>query len=339
MADKPIFVVGTPRSGTTLTAKILGRHPRIFMPGETHYFDDIFSRSGQLNSISDTGVLAEVVERLYTLYERYYEPEDQGRIERMFPAPADLELVLQGCGDYGCVLDRFMHLQMKDAGKTRWGNNVPRDLFNFMTIRDLFPSAKFVVCIRDLRAFLNSYQGKWKVTGENHVERLKKLYHPVVTSYLWKSSMRQIELLESLVPSADQVIVRYEELVSVPGATVRKICETIEEEFDPFMLEVTTHNSSEEGQQESGIFSTSVDRWLTNLTQEEIAIGQIIARKELFRFGYSKTEVSPDRLRMFVIWLTTPVALWRALDANKHIRGPLVPYLVRRVGTLLGMGR
>ena len=39
----PVFIIGTPRSGTTLTAKILGRHSNIFMPGETHFFDDVYS--------------------------------------------------------------------------------------------------------------------------------------------------------------------------------------------------------------------------------------------------------------------------------------------------------
>jgi len=306
------------------------------MPGETHYFDDVFSRSTQLGDVSETEVLTRVAERLHTLYERYYEPEDQERIKRMYPRSADLELALKGCGDYGCVLDRFMSLQMKDAGKYRWGNNAPRDLFSFRKIMELFPSAKFVVCIRDVRAFLLSYQDKWKVTGDDHIERLKKLYHPVVTSYLWKSSMLQIELLEDLVPSADRVTVRYEELVTEPEATVREICETIEEEFDPLMLEVATHNSSE-AEQESGIFSTSVDRWLTHLTPEEIAIGQNIAVKELARFGYSQVEVSPDRLRMLVIWLATPAGLWKALDANKDVRGPLIPYLVRRIGSLFGI--
>lgn len=40
----PIFVFGIPRSGTTLTAMIIGRHSRLFMSGETHYIDDIYSR-------------------------------------------------------------------------------------------------------------------------------------------------------------------------------------------------------------------------------------------------------------------------------------------------------
>jgi len=298
----------------------------------------MLSRSEQWGAISDDGVIAIVAERLHTLYGRYYEPEDQERIERMFPRCVDIELAFNNCRDYGSVFDRFMRLQMEDAGKCRWGNNAPRDIFCFKQIKELFPGAKFIVCIRDVRAFLFSYQGKWKVTGDEHVERLKKLYHPVVTSYLWKSSMRQVELLEKLVPSKDRVIVKYEELVSAPERAVRRICETIEEDFDPLMLEVTSHNSSD-ARQESGIFSSSVDRWQTRLSAEEISIGQNIAKRELSRFGYTKVDVSPNRFRVLGMWLATPVALWKALAANKDVRGPLIPYLARRIGALLGVGR
>ena len=194
----PVFIVGTPRSGTTLTARILGRHSRLFMPGETHFFDDVYSRATELGDPADRSARLAIAQRLHTIYDRFYEPEDQQRIARLFPAVQDLAAALDGCTGYGAVLDRFMRLQMQAAGKQRWGNNAPRDLFSVRDIRTFFPDARLVICVRDIRAFLYSYQGKWKVTGAAHVERLKKLYHPVVTSYLWKSSMQQLPLLEAM---------------------------------------------------------------------------------------------------------------------------------------------
>lgn len=41
MSDAPIFVVGFPRSGTTLAQSLIGAHPRIAAPLEMHYFSRV----------------------------------------------------------------------------------------------------------------------------------------------------------------------------------------------------------------------------------------------------------------------------------------------------------
>ena len=334
----PIFVVGTPRSGTTLTARILGRHSRLFMPGETHFFDDVYARARELGDPADRSVRLAIAQRMHTIYDRFYEQEDQQRVTRLFPTVQDLAAELDGCTGYDCLFDRFMYLQMQAEGKQRWGNNAPRDLFSVRDIRTFFPDARLVICVRDVRAFLYSYQGKWKFTGTAHVERLKKLYHPVVTSYLWKSSVEQLPMLEATVPEADRIVVSYEDLVTEPERTVRNICAVIGEEFEPGMLEVEGHNSSSAGEA-TGIFTTSVDRWKTELSPEEIAIGQAIAGRLLARLGYAVLPVRVRWKRLLALWLGTPFALVRALHANRATRGPLLPYLYRRMGALLGIHR
>jgi len=333
----PIFIVGTPRSGTTLTAKILGRHSRLFMPGETHFFADIYSRINELGDITDQEVRLEVAKRLFTLYGRYNEPEDQQRITSMFPAVSDLANALRGCQNYGEIFGRFMELQMEATGMFRWGNNAPRDLFSAIHIREFFPDARLVVCVRDARAFICSYKGKWKNTSEEHVERLKKLYHPVVTSYLWKSSIRQLPLLKQIFPAENRIVVRYEDLVSKSEDTVKQICAIIGEDFEPAMLDVDTHNSSNVIEAE-GIFSASIDRWKTELLPEEIRISQAIGAQELKQLDYELMHIPASRLRLVSIWLATPLALWNALSANRATRGPLIPYLFRRLAALLAPG-
>ena len=340
-SDRPIFVVGTPRSGTTLAARLLGRHSRIFMPGETHFFDDVYSRAGRLGDLQDSAGRLEISRRLHSIYDRFYEPDDQRRIIRLFPEVQDLAQALDDCTSYAMVLDRFMTLQMQSEGKSRWGNNAPRDLFSVRAIREFFPDAKLIVCVRDIRAFLYSYKGKWKVAsgaGDQQVTRLRKLYHPVITSYLWKASMQQLPLVEGIVPPADRIIVRYEDLVSDPEKIMKNICATIGEEYEPDMLAIEGHNSST-ATETTGIFTSSVDRWMMELSQEEIAISQNIAGGLLNRLGYKATPVHADRARLYALWASAPFSLWRALSANRGTRGPLLPYLYRRVGALLGIGR
>ena len=330
----PIFVVGTPRSGTTLTASILGRHSRIFMPGETHFFDDIYSRRMELGDPRGPATRARIIERLKTLYERYYEPADQRRVERLF---ADLRVLNQmrtGGETYCDILSLFMQLQMESLGKERWGNNAPRDIFNIEDILDFYPDAKILVCVRDVRDFLISYRDKWKITRSEDVERLKNLYHPVVTSLLWKSSMKRIPEIAARVPPENFMIIRYEEFVQKPESVVSEICRVVGEAVEPGMLDVDSNNSSAD-RHGGGIFATSIGRWRHGLSAEDVCIAQWLTSEEMVRYGYS-IEATEARLPgLCKAVCTFPFALWRALGSNKIVRGPLVPYIARRAASLL----
>ena len=333
-SNSPIFIVGTPRSGTTLTAQILGRHSNLFMPGETHFFDDIYSRKDESGPFTRETV-SSVSKRLFDLYARYYEPDDQQRIEQLFSSSDSLEVELSSCLSYKDMLTRFMNVQMVHENKNRWGNNAPRDLFCVDDILEFYPNAKIIVCVRDVRAFLLSYKGKWKVTGDEHVERLKKLYHPVITSLLWKASMKLVPALKKMLPAASLAIIKYEDLVTDPDKTIKYICDVIEEDFEPEMLNVVTHNSSN-APESRGIFPTSVDRWKKDLKPEDISISQMLCKKQLYELGYDLISPHSSIYKVVTNYLGTPYALWRALDANKEMRGPLLPYVYKRLSALIG---
>lgn len=332
--DAPIFIVGAPRSGTTLTAKILGRHSRIFMPGETHFFEDIYARRKELGDLHYPETRSKVLARLLTLYERYYEREDQERVNVLFSDETLLGALRGKCIDYREMFSCFMETQMRSLHKKRWGNNVPRDIFSIREILSFYPQAKIIVCVRDIRDFLLSYKYKWRVTGPSHVERLKKLYHPIVTSLLWKSSIKLLPLIQNVVSPKNIIVVQYGDLVQDPETVVRKICTVIGEEFEPDMLNVETHNSSLE-QEAKGIFSTSIDRWRTQLSQEEIFLAERIARDELAYLGYAVEPVKVSFPKLAGIIASTPMAIWRAFRVNTDMRGPLLPYLHHRLAPLL----
>jgi len=331
--DNPIFVVGTPRSGTTLTARILDRHSRVFMPGETHFFDDIYSRRREFGSFQASEARSKVVNTLMTLYERYNEPADQQRINHLFAGAAARNALITPQDSYCDVLSRFLEMQMAHEGKARWGNNAPRDVFNIKDILQCYPKAKIIVCVRDVRDFLVSYKNKWKITSAQNTERLKALYHPVVTSLLWKSSMRQIPIIKSLVPAHNFMILRYEFLVKNPQKAVQEMCAFIEEDYESDMLNVDTHNSSLQSAG-TGIFSSSIGTWRSTLSREEAFIAQLINRKELQSLGYFAEEVKVNKLTILRIFLSAPVAAWRALYVNKAMRGSATAYLYRRLASL-----
>jgi hypothetical protein len=335
----PIFVVGTPRSGTTLTARILGRHAGIFIPGETHFFDDIYARRHKLGEPGEARAAAAIAARLSTLYERFNEPADQQRIQTLGGEAALKQMLGTSCHTYGDVLSHFMQFQMRQYPTKRcWGNHVPKDIFYVSDILTFYPDAKFIVCVRDIRDFLYSYQNRWKTTSPENIERIRNLYHPILTSFLWKAAIEQIRVAQALVPLGNLIIIRYEALATRPAATLHTLCQFLKAPYEAAMLRVATHNSSFEVQK-PGIYSTSIQRWQQHLSHEQVYIAERIARPQLAQLGYSVTHVKPNLLKLLLIVASFPYALCRALYVNRHLRGPLLPYLKHRVSAFFSSGK
>jgi len=331
----PIFVVGTPRSGTTLTAKILNRHSKLFMPGETHYIDDVYSRRELLGDLKDIKSVKLAVERLSTLYGRFNESADQKRIEYLFSLKDVRRKLEKTSCNYKILFDNFMTIQMKHENKVRWGNNTPKDIFNIKELYTFYPNAKFIVCIRDVRDFLLSYKGKWKIATDENAERLRKLYHPIVTSLLWKSSMRKVSDIGEILPDNNFYIVKYEDLVTSTEEVVKGICNCIEESYEKEMIEIEYSNSSNTETKTKGIFSSSVGKWDGLLESDEIAIAEFVVKKELVSLGYKLKQPKYNKFKYCGHFVSLPFSVWKALYANKENRGPLLPYLVKRLSVLL----
>lgn len=328
----PIFVVGTPRSGTTLLAKILNRHVNIFMPSETNFFSDIYERREQLGGLSDDAVVEEVCERLRTIYRRYNEPAaDQERVDSIFSDSRKIKHIKSSIKSYRDAFDIFMSTQAEFEGKARWGNNTPKDLFYVNEILEFFPNVQFIVCIRDVRDFLTSYRGKWRATSATQVNRLRQLYHPVVTTMLWKASVRRILRMQNDAPALQVLLVQYEGFVSEPTTGIRRICDFLREPYDPDLVNITFSNSSER-RRRSGICTSSIGRWKQHLSSEEVWIAQALTAAEMKAVGYTPESVQVNPLRLISRLLSTPWALVRALRANRANTGPIIPYLTRRLG-------
>ena len=335
--NEPIFIVGAPRSGTTLMAGILGNHSKIFIPGETHFFPDIYARRQRLGEPPEQQALQNILSRLSSLYQRYNEPNDQARVDKFIDKPLLTKQYMNRCRSYKDTFSWFMELQMAQMGKSRWGNQVPKDIFHIEQILDFYPNAKIIICVRDARDFLLSYKYKWRSTSADNVDRIQSLYHPVLTSLIWKSSIKRIADIQALVLAENQLLIRYEDLVSNPEKEIKKVCALVKEGYEPAMLNVKNHNSSntKNNNKDSTIFSTSVGRWKTDLSTSEAYVANLLCHKQLTEMGYASNYNSINFAKVAWYFITLPAGLWRALNANKQSRGPLLPYLSKRLETLL----
>jgi len=315
-------------------AHILGRNRKVFAPGETHFFEDIWTRRKSLGMLDNALDLERAWNRLSTLYGRFNFPEAQSQVEAVVDKESIIERALLFGGGYGGLYLALADILCESTGKSYFCDDTPKHLFYLHEILSLLPSAKVIACIRDPRDFLGSYKYYWRRSTESN--RVRALYHPIVTMLLWRSSANLL-LRHATQCCRDRVLLtRYEDLVRNPSHEINRVCKFLGLDYSDAMMQIETHNSSFDVMHPSGIFSNSVGRWRQTLEPIEVWTAQAISGRKMILAGYDPVPIQPSMWALIGTLLTVPSAFLRALRANSAKRGPLIAYLMRRVRGIFG---
>lgn len=271
--DRPIFVVGCPRSGTTMLQLMLHAHPRIAVPAENRHVLPAWERRAEFGDMA----LAENRRRLGefivgTRSFRYMKLDRAAVLEAVVAAPPSL----------GSVLETVMREFAAAHGKQRWCDKRPAYLHHTDVIRRLFPDAQFVHLIRDGRACAASLKRvPWWRGGTR------------LATVQWASVIDHGRLLRRRMPSDTWHELRYERLVVDPKAELQRLCAYLGEEFDPAMLapqqvkkdiiprrQVWHSNTAAEPTEQR------IDQWRHELDREELQLFEWVARRQLRAYGY-----------------------------------------------------
>jgi hypothetical protein len=154
---KKIFVVGCPRSGTTLVQKLLGAHKDVYTCKETHYFQKI-RRIGK----------RKVLDYLFLSQHRVLKAYDFIRSNNELLGqynPSEVKSLRSAA----LFLDCIMTSEAQARGKLAWVEKTPHHLFYIRLIKRYIPSAQFVHVLRDGRDVVASlvdaaerFQRVWK---------------------------------------------------------------------------------------------------------------------------------------------------------------------------------
>jgi hypothetical protein len=202
MDNTPIFIVGSPRSGTTLLRLALNSHPRIGIPTETEYFPAVYERFSERR-----GRWEEAVEFFVAYCERRFLPPLDFTGERA-------ALLALKDPDYERLLSLPLASWAAAQGKARWGEKTPFHIFYAEPIMRLFPAAKLLVMVRDPRAAVAS-MNRFGAIGSG----------TALNARLWRDVYTDgIAAVEHFVPSGQALTVRYESLIEDPEGTLRGAC-------------------------------------------------------------------------------------------------------------------
>jgi hypothetical protein len=274
MNPPPIFIVGSPRSGTTLLRNMLNRHPRIAICRETQFNHYIYSRRTAFGDLRNEDNRCRLVkEYLSTSRMRRSGIETAGLEERL----------LRDGTSYASLFASLMEHFAESEGKQRCGEKTPQHALLTETFCEWYPGAAIIHLVRDPREVVASLQRvPW---ASNSV---------VVNTRMWidcnlaarKSSNRP-----------EYLMVRYQNLVSQPEQELARICGHLHEDYSPSMLvpaEETTSYSSWSQRAKAPVTSERLGKWREQLTEQDVELVEWVAGPHLESFGYKRSTTSPS---------------------------------------------
>jgi Sulfotransferase family len=277
----PIFIVGTPRSGTTLLRLLLINHPDIAIPDETNIMTWLYKKPGKrrllLPRASDAGNLTTAfgmnLAAEYDSLKRHKRPHSRRDKVAWF-------------------FERYAH----QRGKQYWGDKTPGHAPYASELKDLFPQSTIVFMLRDPRAVVASFL-RYKASSLRTESDfwICDTLEEAIKSYR-RYILPGINLAEHLE------FIRYEDLIAHPLSTLQQVSRRLGIEFAPQMLEARGSSESEffEGTSKKGgalpewkqgalgtIDPTLADNWRHELSAEQIAYTSDELSVFLSRFGYA----------------------------------------------------
>jgi len=294
-----IFVVGLPRTGSTLTRGILNASREARLGGESHFlsepthmgfgqrpgFRDRFRRVG--NIATDAG-LVRVVDYIFALrgksfWSRMASNTDRDAFEAELRASerTDRDLLDVAMAQYA-------------QGRRIRGEKTPHHIHHVPTLLDWYPGARIVHTFRDPRAVYVSLRRKERPGKLSALGRVARRVGPLFERYAIANFIGRWRLMTQLHRSYAErypgryTLVRFEDLVTDPIGTTRNLAAFIGIEYTDAMLDQVVHNSSFVGKRsESGIDVGTLDRWQRHLSSETRSRFARELEAGLFDFAYA----------------------------------------------------
>lgn len=203
----PFFILGCPRSGTTLLRDLLRQHPALACPEETHFFrwPEPFGSGSYASRLIDNDVLRRHRE-LDGIDEQSF-----GELLRASASKADF------CRAY---MARFM--AGRKPGARRWFDKTPQNVYGAALIAASMPEARFVHIVRH----------PVEVVASLRLGKVIQVRSLIGACNYWNEALEILSILRMAVPDRVHEL-RYEDLVSSPVERLAELLAFVGEDFLP----------------------------------------------------------------------------------------------------------
>lgn len=202
---RKFFIVGCPRSGTTVLQQALNRHPQVVIPPETKFFYYFYGKTYRQQIVHLRRINRDLGIQLPTPRAPIRHP-NQARMFYEQMATAYLE-------------------QLGRKGVLYFGEKTPEHTSQLHRIHQVFPEAKVLFLYRDGRDVALSLSRMPWIDCDVYVGMVIWLYY------------YRILRLQRSNPWFDMLFVRYEDLVTDPAGELRRVLEFLGLDYQPQVAE------------------------------------------------------------------------------------------------------
>ena len=320
------FILGRPRSGTTLLTQLFNAHPNVRIAPELPIMLFLYQRFKKVKNW-DEATIRSFVDHIF-----YYSKFSVRRVENL---KLDKEFIISELLKYKEIGSIQLFLKSMDyyaysvytKEETLWiGDKNPIYSIYIDRLRKIFPDAKFICIIRDYRDNFISIR---KLAEKEIAVEAPSLTLQVAR---WRYFVRLFLDCKRCYPDK-YYILRYEDLVTEQEKTVRSLCDFLGIAYDPSVFEF--YQKKEEVME---IFSNTIwekfhenllnpvntsrmNTWQDKLTSQQVRMADQIAGRYADKLSYK-------REKGFNIWLflkSSPMLIYNYILLTLMIFGTYLP--------------
>ncbi|WP_179133949.1 sulfotransferase family protein [Halobacillus massiliensis] len=211
--DKPLFIVGVGRSGTTLLQSILNSHENITFTPETHFFR-FYLGNQKKSKVNKKKIIKEIEE------DRYFQrlKIDTRKILEDYKSTNSMRLI--------DVYKRLLIDYANSQEKMYVGDKDPKNIELLHLIKKYFPGAIIIYMVRDPRdVIVSRMKAEWS--------RGRSIYAHI---FAYKAQSLLAKKYGQMLFNENFIKVSYEKLLKEPESILRPLCEHLGVEYTNTML-------------------------------------------------------------------------------------------------------
>jgi sulfotransferase family protein len=285
-----LFIVGCPRSGTTLLRRMLDAHSDLAITRETHWIPDFFEKRDGLTP--EGRVTRELIPKLL----------GHSEFSKLGIAREQLEALIKSNEppSYATFVTGIFDLYGRLQGKRLVGDKTPGYVRKLRTLHTLWPKARFLHLIRDGRDVCLSAIS-WKKKTASLAKRFPTWSEdPVSTAAVWwKWNVRLgLEAGQEFGPGLYYEM-RYESLVADPAGQTKALCKFLSVPYEESMLRFHEGRTKSEDDLDAKHawlpITPGLRDWRQQMDPEDLQRFEAAAGDLIKELGYSRAILRPEQ--------------------------------------------